>query len=599
MSQNLLLNSSEFHKEEENEEEENEEEEENKSDKEEEKKSDKEEEKTNEIKSKINKFKRNKDEKEIYRYEEENENKENYSDSQKNKDEEKEKIIIERKNREIKKENLINFKERKYMKLMIMVIPKISKDLPLPLNTLNFFLELFSYEYDLKQLTDEDNKLVFYLMNIDWINELKSFYNYKCIEFIIKRELKENKNFINRINDLLNTSNPSKLYEDYKLINKFNNIIINPKKIKKKFVNKEELFSPKKIEYDIININKNITSQKLDYLDYFTYYPKCVLINERMRNILYLEYKYLKFSQFQKGDITLVNDKIYIKLTNKITEVCSFERKNLLITPIYILYYFDISNVPFWENVLSGKKDFLNDYLLKRIHEDNKHIQCMLDPYNKEYIGYSINLTIPYDGKPINESNYINENILNYDNLPTEEELLNEVNLISKFNMENYYSNKFEENEKRNEPDNSNNKFMLKMKLIRKKKEEEIRNKKKIYIETLNKFLNTKKSDESGFVNVNGEIIGFIQGDDLTRNGEGFKRSTGSDFLSDTENNKNNNKNNQNNNYFMNNIKEEDESENDYNGEILIEKYRNKFNENYSYQNNQVTNYNNIKNKEE
>ena len=66
-----------------------------------------------------------------------------------------------------------------------------------------------------------------------------------------------------------------------------------------------------------------------------------------MRNILYLEYKYLKFSQFQKGDITLVNDKIYIKLTNKIIEVCTFQRKNLIINPIYILYFFDLSKVPF------------------------------------------------------------------------------------------------------------------------------------------------------------------------------------------------------------------------------------------------------------
>ena len=47
-------------------------------------------------------------------------------------------------------------------------------------------------------------------MNINWLNELKSFYNYKCIEFIIKKELKDNKNFLIRISDLLNTTNPSK-----------------------------------------------------------------------------------------------------------------------------------------------------------------------------------------------------------------------------------------------------------------------------------------------------------------------------------------------------------------------------------------------------
>ena len=528
------------------------------------------------------------------------------------------KTNINKKN-DILKEDINNKKDKKVQKLMVMVIPKTNKDLPLPLNTLYFFLELFSYEYNLKQLTDEDNKLVFYLMNINWLNELKIFYNYKCIEFIIKKELKENKNFLNRINDLLNISNPSKLYEDYKLINKFNNIIINPKKIKKNFVDKEELFAPKKVEYDVININKNIVSSQLDYLDYFTYYPKCVLINERMRNILYLEYKYLKFSQFQKGDITLVDDKIYIKLTNKIIEVCSFETKNLIITPIYILYYFDISNVPFWENVLY-EKDFLKDYLLKRIHKDNKHIQCMLDPFNKEYIGYAINLNIPYKGEKIKEYAFINENISNYEKIPNEEELKNNIDIISKFNLEGFYKNKFEENEKKNKEDDTVNQFMLKMKYVRKKKEEEIFNKKKKYIETLNKFNLTKKTNDS-IVNVNGEIIGFVQGDDLTKNGEGFIKSNSESFISSTEyenrkrklieekkinnniNNINNNDNdiynidnpeNKNNEDFynddiikdnikennMNEIKEEGEyeSENDYNGEIIMEKYKNQLN---------------------
>ena len=467
----------------------------------------------------------------------------------------------------LQKDDINSNKDKRNQKLMVMVIPKINKELPLPLNTLYFFLELFAYENGIKQLTDEDNKLVFYLMNINWLNELKIFYNYKCIEFIIKKELKENKNFLNKINDLLNITNPSKLYEDYKLINKFNNIIINPKKIKKSFVDQEEeLFAPKKIEYDTININKNIASSNLDFLEYFTYYPKCVLINERMRNILYLEYKYLKFSQFQKGDITLVNDKIFIKLTSKIIEVCSFERKNLIITPLYILYYFDISNVPFWENVLYDKKDFKKEYLLKRIHKDNKHIRCMLDPFNKEYIGYSINLNIPYAGEPIKEYNFINENISNIDNLPTENELQNSVETIGKYNMNGYYNNKFEENHKKNKEDDSENQFMLKMKLLRKKKEEEILNKKKKYIETLNKFSETK-TDESGLINVNGEIIGFIQGDDLSKNGEGFLGSTGSDFMSSNDDNNKNIKLNLNN-ENKDNIKKKNNKNNNINNKI-------------------------------
>ena len=498
----------------------------------------------------------------------------------------------------------INKTKEKRPKLMVMVIPKTNKDLPLPLNTLYFFLELFAYEYGLKQLTDEDNKLVFYLMNINWLNELKLYYNYKCIEFIVKKELKENKNFLNKLNNLLNITNLSKLYDDYKLINKFNNIIINPKKIKIIFVDKEELFAPKKIEYDIININKNIKSPNLEYLEYFTYYPQCILINERMRNILYLEYKYLKFSQFQKGDITLVDDKIYIKLTNKIIEVCSFEKQNLIITPLYILYYFDISNVPFWENVLY-KKDFKKDYLLKRIYKDNKHIQCMLDPFNKEYIGYSINLSIPYTGEPIKEYNFINENISNNELIPSEEELLNEVNEITKFSMDGYYNNKFEENQKQNLKDDSENQYMLRMKLMRKKKQEEINNKKKKYIETLNKFKSTQKSEESGFVNVNGEIIGFVQGDDLTKNGEGFLGSTGSEFLSsdgkdDNNKNKENNKNNKLKNNEINKIKEviEEESD-DYNGEIIVERYKKQMKENNSkYSEDTDDNNNNKQNKE-
>ena len=517
-----------------------------------------------------------------------------------------------------------NNNQKRKLNLMVMVIPKTNKDLPLPLNTLYFFLELFSYENELKQLTDEDNKLVFYLMNISWLNELKVYYNYKCIEFIIKKELKENKNFLNKINELLSVMNPSKLFEDYKLIDKFNNIIINPKRIKKKYVDKEELFAPKKIKYDVVKINKNIVSSNLDHLSHFSYYPKCMLINERMRNLLYLEYKYLKFSQFQKGDITLVDDKIYIKLTNKIIEVCSYETQNLIITPLYILYYFDISNVPFWENVLYFKKDFKKDYLLKRIHKDNKHIQCLFDPYNKECIGYSINLNIKYGGEPIKEYDPLDDLLNNNENIPDEEELQNAVDIISKYKMDGFYENNFKENEKKLE-DDKENKFIKKMKIMRQKKQEEIMNKKKKYIETMNKFYKTNKTDNSdnSFVNVNGEIIGFVQGDDLTKNGEGYvKDSTTSDFMSnidlkqekvDNRNIKQNNinknkkpinkdndnkKDNKNNNEkeYMNKINEEgeeyaEENEDNYNERIMNKYNKQKKINNYdNYQNN--NNYN-------
>jgi hypothetical protein len=276
---------------------------------------------------------------------------------------------------------------------------------------------------------------------------------------------------------------------------------------------------PMKVEYDATRINKNITSNKLDMIEFFKYFPKCVLINEKMRNILYLEYKYLKFSQFQKGDITLVGDKAFIKLSNRIIEVCSFSYKNLIITPLYILYYFDISFVPFWENVLY-KKDFKKDYLLKRIDLDNKHIQCMLDPYNKEYIGYCINLNIPYEGGPIND--YDEEKSVIAD--IKDEELLNNIDIISKFNMDGYYKNKFEESNKKNKEDDSYNKFLLKMKLLREKKAKELMELKQQYIDTLNNFKESEESesDKTGAVNINGEIIGFVQGDDLTKNGEGY-----------------------------------------------------------------------------
>ena len=426
-------------------------------------------------------------------------------------------------------------------KLVVMLIPKMKKKLPLPLNTLFFFIELYSYENNLKKITDDNNNLVFYLMNIDWLEEFKSYYNYKCIEYIIHRELKVNKHFVNKIDNLINNSNPSIYYEDYKLVNKFNNIIINPKK-RKKFGDKEEDFMPTKFQYDINKINKNIVSKKLDRLESFKYFPKCVLINEKMRNVLYVEYKYLKFSQFQKGDITMVGNKVFIKLSNRIIEVCSFSHKNLIITPLYILYYFDISFVPFWENVLY-KKDFKKDYLLKRIDLDNKHIQCMLDPYNKEYIGYCINLNIPYEGGPIND--YDEEKSVIAD--IKDEELLNNIDIISKFNMDGYYKNKFEESNKKNKEDDSYNKFLLKMKLLREKKAKELMELKQQYIDTLNNFKESEESesDKTGAVNINGEIIGFVQGDDLTKNGEGYlkylDKSDKNDYISsinEMENNK-------------------------------------------------------------
>ena len=445
-------------------------------------------------------------------------------------DESKEEKEIKIKGDDIKSQNSekTEIKEQS-KKLIVMLIPKVKKELPLPLNTLFFFIELYSYENNLKKITDDNNKLVFYLMSISWLDEFKTYYNYKCIEYIIHKELKEDKNFVNRIDNLINNQNPAIYYEDYKLINKFNNIVINPKK-RKKFSEKEEAYMPMKVEYDATRINKEISSNKLDLIEFFKYYPKCVLINEKMRNILYIEYKYLKFSQFQKGDITMIDQKIFIKLTNRIIEVCSFSQKNLIITPLYILYYFDISYVPFWENVLY-KKDFREDYLLKRIDKDDKHIKCMLDPLNKEYIGYCINLNIPYEGEPLkeNDENNFSGNALK------DEELLKNIDIIKSYNLDGYYKNKFEESHKKNKDDDSYNDFLLRMKLLKEKKAKELMELKEQYINTFNMFGNTEKSEseKSAAVNINGEIIGFVQGDDLTKNGEGFvKSSVESDYIS-------------------------------------------------------------------
>ena len=445
-------------------------------------------------------------------------------------DESKEEKEIKIKGDDIKSQNSekTEIKEQS-KKLIVMLIPKVKKELPLPLNTLFFFIELYSYENNLKKITDDNNKLVFYLMSISWLDEFKTYYNYKCIEYIIHKELKEDKNFVNRIDNLINNQNPAIYYEDYKLINKFNNIVINPKK-RKKFSEKEEAFMPMKVEYDTTRINKKISSNKLDLIEFFKYYPKCVLINEKMRNILYIEYKYLKFSQFQKGDITMIDQKIFIKLSNRIIEVCSFSQKNLIITPLYILYYFDISYVPFWENVLY-KKDFREDYLLKRIDKDDKHIKCMLDPLNKEYIGYCINLNIPYEGEPLKENGEDNFS----GNALKDEELLKNIDIIKSYNLDGYYKNKFEESHKKNKDDDSYNDFLLRMKLLKEKKAKELMELKEQYINTFNMFGNTEKSEseKSAAVNINGEIIGFVQGDDLTKNGEGFvKSSVESDYIS-------------------------------------------------------------------
>ena len=445
-------------------------------------------------------------------------------------DESKEEKEIKIKGDDIKSQNSekTEIKEQS-KKLIVMLIPKVKKELPLPLNTLFFFIELYSYENNFKKITDDNNKLVFYLMSISWLDEFKTYYNYKCIEYIIHKELKEDKNFVNRIDNLINNQNPAIYYEDYKLINKFNNIVINPKK-RKKFSEKEEAFMPMKVEYDATRINTKISSNKLDLIEFFKYYPKCVLINEKMRNILYIEYKYLKFSQFQKGDITMIDQKIFIKLSNRIIEVCSFSQKNLIITPLYILYYFDISYVPFWENVLY-KKDFREDYLLKRIDKDDKHIKCMLDPLNKEYIGYCINLNIPYEGEPLKENDEDNFS----GNALKDEELLKNIDIIKSYNLDGYYKNKFEESHKKNKDDDSYNDFLLRMKLLREKKAKELMELKEQYINTFNMFGNTEKSEseKSAAVNINGEIIGFVQGDDLTKNGEGFvKSSVESDYIS-------------------------------------------------------------------
>ena len=504
---------------------------------EEEEESDEEKENEEEKKEKeIEKLKEGLKEKEVEKEEEKEEVKENNvkekEEEEEEEEEEKENELQKHKNEMLyqKSENSENTEiKEEPTKLIVILIPKIKKELPFPLNTLFFFIELYSYENSLKKITDENNKLVFYLMNINWLDAFKSYYNYKCIEYIIHRELKENKNFMNKIQNLINNENPARYYEDYKLVDKFNNIIINPKK-KKKFGENENDFMPMKVDYDVKKINKNILSSKLDTLESFKFFPKCVLINEKMRNILYLEYKYLKFSQFQKGDVTLIDKKVFIKLSNKIIEVCSFSHKNLIITPLYILYYFDISFVPFWENVLN-QKDFQKDYLLKRIDKDDRHIQCMLDPFNKEYIGYCINLNIPYEGEPIKDFDEEHSVV----NDIKKEELLKNIDIIGKFNMDGYYKNKFEENYKKNNEDDSYNQFLLKMKLLREKKAKELKEMKQEYINTFNIMKQSKnsESEKSGAVNINGEMIGFVQGDDLTKNGEGFvKSSLDSDYIS-------------------------------------------------------------------
>ena len=123
-------------------------------------------------------------------------------------DESKEEKEIKIKGDDIKSQNSekTEIKEQS-KKLIVMLIPKVKKELPLPLNTLFFFIELYSYENNLKKITDDNNKLVFYLMSISWLDEFKTYYNYKCIEYIIHKELKEDKNFVNRIDNLINNQN--------------------------------------------------------------------------------------------------------------------------------------------------------------------------------------------------------------------------------------------------------------------------------------------------------------------------------------------------------------------------------------------------------
>ena len=85
------------------------------------------------------------------------------------------------------------------------------------------------------------------------------------------------------------------------------------------------------------------------------------------------------------------------------------------------------------------------------------------------------------------------------------------------------------------------------MKLLREKKAEELMELKQQYIDTLNNFKESEESesDKTGAVNINGEIIGFVQGDDLTKNGEGYlkylDKSDKNDYISsinEMENNK-------------------------------------------------------------
>ena len=220
------------------------------------------------------------------------------------------------------------------------------------LNILKLFIYIYYYEKSLldnKENILNENEETFYLINPEWINEFKEYYNYSDLCNSIKIiKPKKNKKI------------------DYNNLNKYINIIIS----KKNILNALN-FSQNELLDNIINY-KNIKAY-IEEKDDITYYSNCYIVSSKIMDIIKNIFNNKEIKIYRKN-IFVENNLIFISYKNKII-IGKLNEKLLFITS-YIFSYIS-------KEVFELEKEYLFSYSFKQYIND---LKCKLNNSEKQIL---------------------------------------------------------------------------------------------------------------------------------------------------------------------------------------------------------------------
>ena len=304
-------------------------------------------------------------------------------------------------------------------------------------NYLEILIRFFFFSKEMKEnknqllsILSEGDKAQVFLINKDWFEKFKLFFEYKDLELYIKNNLKKNN---------INSNDDSDLFQ--KIISEippgiFNNIRQN-----------ENIELGKNIDVPLIENKLKIKEKFID----IKLFDESQIINSKIVSLLMnFEYNYNPI----KMDIYFIaNNKLFLRNSNQIFNgICDeigFINENNIFIPEYILYYTKIIKI----NSLNFF--FKNQFNNESNHED-KPLEILDE--NKSPIGYCISLV--YIKNTSNESqndenqNDIKNEILQEDSKSSDENDNENKNNDNKLNNE--FMKKFKLNTKSNKIDNIN-----------------------------------------------------------------------------------------------------------------------------------------------